>query len=117
MIALLLAILPTEGVLADRIPEIELQHFYDCDGRHVFDQYIFWELKQGHRVVRDWRLAKGPLPQRTATGWKLRFSDQGRIREVTASHYRETWEQFDAELQNREFWPVEARSKLSEVPP
>ena len=117
MIALLLCILPTDSVLTDRCVELELQHFYDDCGRHVFDQYIFWELRQGHRVVKDWRLAKGQLPQRTATGWKLRFSDQGRIREVTASHFQESWGQDDREILNRELWPVEARTKLSEVPP
>lgn len=112
MILLLLAILPLDGTLHDRCDELECNHFFDCDGRKVFTQFIFWEWRNGYRVVKDWRLQKDAWPRRHGDGWRLRFAEYDRMREVTAPVFFESWSQEDIELLDRERLPVEARSKL-----
>lgn len=71
LLALLLtlaAVNPREVALEDACDVVELNHFYDDQGRHVFDQVIFYVWDDGRRrhQVLDWRLVKSPaiLPQR-----------------------------------------------------
>ena len=107
MILLLLCLLPTPDALSDRCEEIEVHHFYDCDGRKIFVQFIFWEWKNGYRVVKDWRLEKGQTPHRHGSGWRLTFMDGERLRIVDAPVKTESWGQEDRELLDRDRWPVE----------
>lgn len=112
LIALLLSIVPAGEALSDTAAEIEANHFYDCDGRKIFTQFIFWEWVNGHRVVKDWRLDKGFAPRRHGDGWRLRFQDGERMRVIDAPVFFESWSQHDVELLDRERWPVDVRSKL-----
>ena len=47
-------------VTADRLDLVELNHFYDEQGRLVFDQLIFydWSPEDARYQVRAWRLVK-----------------------------------------------------------
>ena len=51
---------PLEDLARDRVDLIEVNHFYDEQGRLVFDQIIFydWSPMQCRYQVRDWRLLK-----------------------------------------------------------
>ena len=126
MIAILLCILPASETLTDRVPEIECNHRYCDAGRYVGTQFIFWEYRNGVRVVMDWRNRHGKAHvQRRGTGWRLTFMDGERLRVVDAAAYRETWTQGDPEIEDRYRWGIEhmvhtadnPRTKLSEVPP
>ncbi len=104
-----------ELVLRDRCDVIELNHFYDDVGRHIFDQVIFYNWDGRRHQVLDWRLVKseGHLPQRLPGGsCRCLFADQDALREVTGTSARESWTQFDPELTEREFLPKERRRLL-----
>ncbi len=125
MLPLLLTLLtllpqPNAGVLRDRVDLAELNHFYDDNGKLVFDQVIWYEWAGRPKtfVVYDWRLAKENVtvqPQRDweRGGYVSLFVDGAQLREVRAGAYRETWTQYDVELAEREILPKERRHLLS----
>lgn len=119
---LLLAIVPIEDVVCDRVDVIEVNHFYDDQGRLVFDQAIFydWSPDHGRYQVRAWTLIKGPhqLPTRDWARDDVRYTatwaDGELVRRVQAASLRETWTQFDPELVEREWLPQKRRLGLSQ---
>jgi hypothetical protein len=146
MFALLLivaAILPvTDTVLRDTCDLIEINHFYDEQGRLVFDQAIFydWSASDSRYHVRAWRLVKHPsqLPQREwpsgysaiwqdgfdypgsriwdhKRGWLSHWQDGDVMRSIHADSFRETWTQYDPELSEREVFAKENRRELLPV--
>ena len=109
---------PQEDVASEQVDLIEVNHFYDDQGRHVFDQVIFydWEDSHSRHMVRAWRLVKNPaqLPQRN---WKdgtyvSIWYDNDVLRKVQAKSMRESWTQYDPELVEREYLPKEKRKDL-----
>ena len=97
---------------------IELNHFYDEHGRHVFDQVIFYTWSESHRRfhVQAWRLVKhsSQLPVETWNpgGYRCTWHDDGVLRTVRAPAYRETWTQVDPERTNRKLFPQDQRLGL-----
>jgi hypothetical protein len=77
---------------------IELNHHYDANGRHLYDQAIFWEWSPDHRRydVVSWVLIDSSrldhYPKRIGDFHVLRFSDvYDKFRRVIKSRkYRET---------------------------
>lgn len=120
---LLLAILPREDVAEDRVDVVEVNHFYDCEGRLVFDQLIFydWCPRAERHQVRAWRLMKTPsqLPQRNwgGVGYLAVWQDGEVLRRVHAASLRETWTQYDPELLEREWLAKEKRRELHKPAP
>lgn len=116
--AFALAVVPAEHVLESRVDAIELNHFYDENGRHVFDQLIFWEWCDGagrfHVVA--WRLVKtvGQVPIYDARrgGYATLWIDGERFRRVRSGGFVETWTQYDRELTERKALPRESRREL-----
>jgi hypothetical protein len=109
---------PAEDVVTDRVDLIEVNHFFDDHGRHVFDQIIFydWSPNAGRYNVRAWRPLKTPaqIPQRD---WRTRefvavWHDGTMLRKVQAATVRESWTQYDPELVERSFVPKEQRPEL-----
>jgi hypothetical protein len=106
----------------DRVDLVEVNHYHDDSGRHVFDQLIFydWNATRKRFDVRAWRLIKRPsqLPRRdhAANIWRVIWHDGGVLRTVEAAAHRETWTQYDPELVNREYLPQEQRKDLAKVP-
>jgi hypothetical protein len=119
LILLLFSIVPAELTAEDRVDVAELNHFYDENGRLVFEQVIFyrWCWDYERYQVYDWRLVKNPtfLPQRDweLGGYVCRWDDGEFRRTVRADSFRETWTQYDPELAEREFLPKEQRMGLS----
>jgi len=112
---------PVEDVVVDRVDLIELNHFYDEQGKHVFDQIIFydWSPQYGRYNVRAWRLLKNPaqIPRRD---WRRRafvavWHDGIVLREVHAETVRESWTQYDPELVERAYLPKEQRRELRKM--
>lgn len=143
LIALLLGIIPQTDIITDRVDEIELNHRYDDNGKYYASQAIFWEWRDGARVVMDWRNCHRDLrPRRHGDGCRLTFQENvdryiqtnGRhsvetetyLRVIDAPVWRETFTQHDPELEDRVRWDLEIsvfdakknpRTLLSRRPP
>ncbi len=115
----LAAILPQPDVARESVDLCEVNHFYDEQGRLVFDQCIFYTWNDDHARfdVVAWRLVKNPsqLPVRdwTGGGYSAVWQDGELMRSVKAKAIRETWTQYDVELVERDILPKEKRAELS----
>lgn len=109
---------PIDDVAHDEVDLIEVNHFYDEQGRLVFDQVIFydWSSQESRFHVRAWRLLKSPaqIPRRNWTcGDFLTIWHDGEVlRKVRSKGIHETWTQYDPELLEREYLPKEKRREL-----
>ena len=108
---------PHDTMIRDAVDVIEVNHFYDDCGRHVFDQQIFWDWSGTRYQVVAWRLIKSPemLPHRDwkRGGYVAMWRDNETLREVRAPAIRETWTQYDPELAERQVLPQEQRRHLT----
>jgi hypothetical protein len=103
------------GVVEDECAAIELNTFYDDDGKEIFKQWIFYEATSNGFRIQAWRLAKGDAggPSRVGKVWQVCWHDGDTTRVVRASIYRETHSQYDPELRERSTWPKELRRGLT----
>ena len=121
MALLLLSASPSDLVARDRVDLIEINSFYDEQGRLVFEQQIFldWSPDDARYMVRAWRLVKNPAqrPQRDwrEGGYVAVWQDGDLMRVVRARQLRETWTQYDPEISEREILPKERRRELAAV--
>lgn len=112
------ALNPPENVVTDHVDVIEINHFYDEQGKLVFDQVLYfdWSPAESRYNVRAWRLLKSPghVPQKDwqRGDYVATFYDGDVLREIRAQTVRETWTQYDPELAEREFLPKERRREL-----
>ena len=112
------AISPREDVATERVDLIEVNHFYDDQGRLVFDQLLFydWSHDDARYQLRAWRMVKNSsqLPQRNwqSGGYSSVWQDGEVLRKVVSPTTRESWTQYDPELTEREFLPKERRKEL-----
>lgn len=134
-VCVLLVFLFTGGVNAgakSRVAEetvdlIELNHFHDPCGRHVYDQVIFYQIapETGQFRVRAWCLVEDreSLSRRPkvdpSTGvarveW---WDDQQQIlRRLKSPQFRESWTQIDPERQDKTKWDERTRLTLVQCP-
>ncbi|WP_202617372.1 hypothetical protein [Roseimaritima sediminicola] len=111
-----------EPVVQQRVDLIEVNHFLDDNGRHVFDQIVFYDWSKADRCynVRAWRLVKTPdqLPVRQWKPHRYRciWHDDGVLREVWSPLYRESWSQRDPERENRKRLAEDQRPELRRPP-
>lgn len=109
---------PAEPAAHDEVDLMEINHFYDEQGRLLFDQVIFydWSIEDGRYHVCAWRLLKDPaqLPRRNwqRNVYVATWHDGDLLRNVEARQLRETWTQHDPELVEREYLPKECRREL-----
>ena len=112
LISLIFAILPIDTVTRESVASIEVNSFYDENGKLVFVQNIF----RDEANVQAWRLVKDhhQLPQRDwATGeYSVLWFDVDKLREVRTRIVVETWTQYDRETAERERLPKELRKEL-----
>jgi len=116
---------PADELTVDEVDLVEVNHFYDDQGRLVFDQVIYydWSTVHSRYQVRDWRLLKTPtqIPLRDwrdggyVSEWED-FKQRNGMRRVKAKSLRETWTQHDPELVEREFLAQEKRAELTRIP-
>ncbi|WP_246120000.1 hypothetical protein [Blastopirellula retiformator] len=105
--------------MTDRVDLVEINHYYDAQGRLVFDQVIFyeWSSKNARFDVVAWRLLKTPAQVPTRDwkrgGYVTSWRDGEVLREVRSIQRRETWTQHDPELIERDYLPRELRRGLS----
>lgn len=112
---------PTGQVQVDQVELIEYNHFYDEQGRHVFDQVLFydWSPREMRYQIRDWRLIKtatqAPHYDVQRDLYIATWHDGTSMRQVRGKSIRESWTQYDPELVERSFLPKENRRELSDV--
>lgn len=95
-----------------RVDMIELNHYYDPDGKHIFDQVIIWEWvprEDSHRVLW-WRIYRGSGIRKCGPcGAEYVEHCEGGIIKYKAIVYRETWTQRDPEMEDRDRAPGRIR--------
>jgi hypothetical protein len=114
-------------VVEEYVDLIELNHFYDQQGRHVYDQVIFYERTPdtGRFQVRAWclvedrdalnrRPVKNSETQRYQVDWL--DNDQRLMRKITSHLYRESWSQIDPERVNKKIYDERLRILLVQNP-
>lgn len=112
---------PERDVCREQVDLIELNHFYDEQGRLVFDQDIFYNWTDGadRYDVKAWRLVKNTnqIPQRDFEngGYSCFWNDGEQTRHIYAKAFKETWTQYDPELIEREYLPKEKRKEFKTV--
>jgi hypothetical protein len=120
--AILIASIPFMDVVVDEVDLVEINHFYDGNGRHVFDQLIFydWDERAGDHQIVAWRMGKTksqrPIRDERDGLWKTIWHDTQKgdcLRRVNATHFRETRTQYDPELEARKKLPMECRRELT----
>ena len=111
-------ITPQTDISSEQVDLVELNHFYDDQGRHVFDQMIFydWSAEHNRYQVRAWRLIKN-ASQQPRHDWDrdvyvATWQDGAVMRKVLAQSMKETWTQHDPELAEREHLPKDQRREL-----
>jgi len=114
------------GHVSETVDMIELNHFFDRHGRHVYDQVIFYERLAGNGQfrVRAWCLVEDreslnrrPIWDATTDHYQVDWldSDQGIVRSIRSPLYRETWTQYDPERIDKKH--LEERYRLALVKP
>jgi hypothetical protein len=108
----------------EHVDLIELNHFYDQQGRLVYDQVIFYEQapETGRFQVRAWCLVEDRewLSRRPTKNYDSQLyqvdwydSDQRLLRKITSRLYRESWSQVDPERANKKL--LDERMRLAMV--
>ena len=116
-------LLPTDVVIQDRCDVIEVNHYHGDDGRLIHTQIIFWDHKANlsGEEVAAWRLWKNPttMPTRNQhTGeWQILWHDGETMRMVNAESFRETWTQYDREMESRADHPRSKQRGLTQRRP
>ncbi len=106
----------------EQVDLIELNHFHDCLGRHIYDQVIFyaWSPEKHEYHVRAWCLVEdreiqNRRPERSYSDdrYHVRWHDrdQNLSRHITSEHYRESWTQVDPERANKKL--LDERDRVS----
>ena len=112
VLVVVLSIIQVDDVARESLDLVEVNHFFDEQGREVFTQVIFWDWSESdcRYMVRAWRLVKNPniLPVRDwdRGGYRSLWQDGEQLRDIHALSFRETWTQYDPELVEREFLTV-----------
>ncbi|MBN8603318.1 MAG: hypothetical protein J0M26_19940 [Planctomycetes bacterium] len=107
-------------VIREEVDLIEVNHFHDDLGRHVYDQVIFygWCKSKGDYHVRSWCLlddpSRWPVKNHKSGYWHVYWYDRDQRvqREVFAKHYNETWTQVDPERINKRLLDEKFRTGL-----
>ncbi len=111
----------------ENVDLIELNHFHDDLGRHVYDQVIFyeWSEAQAQYLVRAWCLlepteliSRRPTQSHHDDRYHVRWfdPDQNIRRHLSSRLYRETWTQTDPERMNKRILDERNRTALYRRP-
>ena len=119
MIFLILASLTQPFTRSEQADLVELNHHYDLQGCHVYDQLIVW--RQSPATLRFevgyWTLCdvQTKYPVRSASGiYRVSWLDSGKPREVVSRMFRESWTQTDPERQDQKRVHPDDRIRLIE---
>ena len=108
---------PPHYMLQEHIDLIEVNHFYDSDGKFVLDQVIYynWSPQETRFNVADYRLFKSQMQNPIREIGVNHFSvwhDGNALRCIHSDGFIETWTQHDPEHREREILPNDERVGL-----
>ena len=111
-------------IIREQVDMIEVNHFHDDLGRHVYDQVVFygWSKAAGDYHVRAWCLlddpSRWPRKNHVSGFYHLNWYDRDQRvhREIVAKHYLETWTQVDPERANKKLLDEKYRTALYRLP-
>lgn len=116
MIAILLALTLSSAPQPVVVDLVEINHYHDTKGEHVFDQVIFysWSSQRKRYDVREWMMLKADshYPRQRGQGYFMRWHHDGDMREAVVKHRRETRTQHDPEMLERKYLEQEQRLPL-----
>lgn len=101
------------GYIEDRTDLVEINHKFDRnDGKHIFDQVIFWERRpengkyrvRGYVMVED-REDLNRRPKRVPGGYEVIWLEGERLHRLFAPIMRESWTDYDPEQEDARKWP------------
>lgn len=107
--------------VVQRVDLVELNHRYDDQGRHCYDQVIFYEWSPDYRryhvvawCLVDQGLSRLPQYDHATDRYVVRWLDResNLFREIWAPVYRETWSDSDPERANKELMDEKYRVSL-----
>ena len=130
---LLLGVRAPSFYTEENVDLIELNHFYDIKGGHVYDQVIFYELDPatGKFFVRAWCLTEDnhtagtsenrrPIKNHTNDLYEVYWTDTSHSkpikRKIKSRLYRESWTQTDPERENKKIHDERLRISLIRPP-
>lgn len=112
------------STISERVDMIELNHYYNEDGRLGFDQVIFWEWSPDYCRFHaiSWCLLENDPnrkpkydPNRKDYYCEWIDSDTQIVRQVRSKLYRETWTTIDPERINKLVFEEKYRSSLIRI--
>lgn len=112
---------PHQSKVVQKVDLVELNHRYDDQGRHCYDQVIFYEWSPDFRryhvvawCLVDNGLTRLPTLDHAKDRYVVRWYDResSRHREIWAPVYRETWSDWDPERANKELMDEKYRVSL-----
>lgn len=118
LILLTFALSPTDSTIHQTVNLVELNHVHDENGKHTFDQLIFytWDAYECRHQVIAWRLAKSAIQLPTRDwrhgGYVTTIADGETTRVIRSPLYREIWTMYDVEMSERDVIPQEKRRGL-----
>ena len=125
MLLFLLTLFAPQNATSEHVDLVELNSHYDCMGRFVYEQVIFYEWRSDFNRyhVRAWVLSDGDKqPQRDYRNglWIVKYTDRDQKfeRVITSTHFRRSWTQVDPERVNKKLLPESERHGLiKRLPP
>lgn len=106
-ILLLIACILPVGSEPARCDRIELNRVYNDDGQLWLEQVIFWRWEPAVGwACEGWRRLDHGRLRKTPHGWRW---EEPRHATIEAPVMRQTWTQYDREVENHEVWPIERR--------
>jgi len=116
---IVLAVVPFQQPVTDRVELLEVNHFYDDHGRRLFTQLIGWtyNLDEQRQEVVFWRILKHPSmsPVRHDSGVSVLWWDGTTLRRIHAHARRESFTQHDPEMTHRRVLPQGDRRGLTKL--
>lgn len=89
---------------------LEVNHVYDAHAKPILTQYLGRHWIAGTHLISWWRMH---APVSEFKRGKLIFSDDKRIRVIHFRWWRETWTQYDVEVDERQRHPQRNRKGLT----
>lgn len=108
----LVSTIPHSPEVRESVDLVERSHVYDLDGREVFVQWLVWHWEGDRHHIAAWRMANPGFHFQERPP-QLTWTEGDRVRQVRAAYWRETHEQFDVEIAEREILHQDKRKGLA----
>jgi hypothetical protein len=114
-------------IIEEQVDMMELNHFFDPVGRHVYDQVIFYHIspETGKFRVRAWcliedreSLSRRPLRDPQTSTVRVEWYDENQkiVRRLNSKLFRESWTQVDPERSDKVQLEEKLRLSLADCP-